>query len=259
MLSKRVAGAAALACYLAIAGQPALAKDPEAEAVFKAMSDFLVAQTSIAVEVDTTLEIVTADLMKVGFASSGALSVTRPDKLRMTRTGGIANVEVAFDGKTLGAYGKNLNIFARHAMEGTIDELIDTLRFEFGLELPAADLLSSDPHGIMMANVTDSQALGAGVIRGQVCDHVVFRTADVDWQIWVAQGDKPAPCRFTITSKMTVHSPSYSIDFTGWKFGADVAADDYQLKPGADAKEVKFTELQGLDEIPAPGSEGEAQ
>ena len=231
---------------------PAHAEEDEAKALFKAMTDFLARQQAIAVSYDATLEIVTADLEKVGLASSGTLGMTRPDKIRMTRTGGLANVELVFDGKTFSAYGKNLNAFARKPFEGSVDQLIDTLRLDVGLELPAADLLSENAYDIMMSNVTDAKALGEGIIRGQSCDHVAFRTAEADWQIWIAPGDKPLPCRFTITSKMTALAPSYDITFSGWKTGDDVPADDFQLKTADGAKEVNISQLKGLDEVPAP-------
>ncbi len=250
---------AAVAGCLASAVFPASAEESEAKAVFKAMSDFLAAQKSISASYDATLEIVTPEMMKVGLASSGALSFTRPDKIRMTRTGGIADVELVYDGKTLSAYGKSANAYAKLPLEGTVDDLVARLRDEFGLELPAADLLSSAPHDVMMENVIAARALGEGMIRGEMCDHLAFRTADVDWQIWVAQGDRPFPCRFTITSRMTALAPSYSIEFSGWKSGADAAADDYQLKPAAGAKEIAITELRGLDEVPEPAAEGSMQ
>ncbi len=238
---------------------PASAQDSEAKAAFKAMSDFLSQQATLSVSYDATLEIVTADLEKVGLASSGALNATRPDKLRATRSGGLANVELVFDGTEMSVYGKNLNVFAKQAFKGTIDELVDALRLEFGLELPAADLLSANPHDIMMLNVTDAQALGTGIIRGQTCDHLAFRTDDVDWQIWIAQGDKPFPCRFTITSKMTVMAPSYDITFSDWKSGAEVAKDDYKLVTAAGAAEVDISKLGSLDEVQMPKTEGAAQ
>jgi hypothetical protein len=242
-----------------LAAAPAQAEENEAKSLFMAMSDFLAQQPAISVSFDATVEIVTADLEKVGFASSGALNMSRPDKLRVTRKGGLADVEMVYDGKTLAAYGKNLNVFAKAPFEGGIDGLIETLRFEYGLELPAADLLSASPSEIMMSNVSSAKALGEGVVRGQACDHLAFRTAEADWQIWIAQGDKPFPCRFTITSKMTALAPTYDIQFSGWTSGADVPKDDYQLKTAEGAKEVKFNELEGLDEVPAPKSEGAAQ
>lgn len=236
---------------------PALAQEDEARTAFKAMADFLAQQKTLSVTYDSTLEIVTDDIQKVGLASSGSLTMTRPDKARITRSGGLANVELVTDGSELSVYGKNLNVYARHPFKGTLDELIDMLRLEFGLELPAADLLSANANDTMMANVIQAEALGIGVIRGQACDHLAFRTDDVDWQIWIAEGDKPFPCRFTITSKMTVLAPSYDITFSDWKSGAEVVADDYALKPAADAKQVEFGDLQGLDEVPK--SEGGAK
>ena len=58
---------------------------------------------------------------------------------------------------------------------------------------------------------------------------------------------------------MTIQATSESIEFTGWKSGAEVAADDYQLKTAADAKEVSMSELKGLDEVPEFATEGEEQ
>lgn len=238
---------------------PSMANEEDARAIFKSMSDFLTAQKTISFDYDATLEIVTLDIEKVGFASSGMLTAARPDSVRMTRTGGLADVEVVYDGKTLAAYGKNLNVFAKVPVEGSIDELVDILRLDFGAQIPAADLLSSNPYEIMMSNVTSGQDLGTGVIRGKVCDHLAFRTDEVDWQIWVEQGEKPYPCRFTIISRMTLLAPSYSIEFSGWKSSDEVAADDFQLKTGADAKEVDIKELGSLDMVPDTDAKGDAQ
>jgi len=43
----------------------------------------------------------------VGLASSGTLTLSRPDKLHATRTGGFTNIEMVFDGKTLTLLGKD--------------------------------------------------------------------------------------------------------------------------------------------------------
>jgi hypothetical protein len=254
-------GAVALAlsgagCLLAAA--PANADVSHAKDLFKAMSDYLVGQKAISFTYDATLEIVTSDLQRIGFASSGTAVLSRPDKIRMTRTGGFVDVELAYDGKTLAAMGKNQNVFAKAEMAGTIDELIDTLRFEYGLAVPAADLLSSNPNDTMMSNVTDVKDLGSGVIGGQECDHLAFRTEDTDWQIWIAQGEKPYPCRFSITSKLMAQAPSYTIQVTGWKAGEEVASDDFQLTTG-DAKEVQIGEFSGLGELPDLSGKADAQ
>jgi hypothetical protein len=256
----RSAGAAAAmaTCTMLMTALPATTVyAADAEQMFKAMTDYLGKQDALSFTYDSTIEVVTTDMQKVGLASSGTLSLKRPDKVRMTRTG-IADVELVSDGKSATALGKNLNIFATLPVEGTIDDLIDVLRFDFGFEAPAADLLSPKAYEIMTSNVTESKDFGSGVIGGQVCDHLGFRTNDTDWEIWIADGDAPYPCRVTITSKMMALAPSYTIQISNWKAGAGVATDDFKLATG-DAKEVKIEELGGLDDVAGMIKEGDAQ
>lgn len=231
----------------------------QAKALFKAMSDYVSSQNAIAFSYDSDIEVVTTDLQKLTFASSGSATVNRPDKIRMTRTGGFADVELSYDGKTLAIHGRNLNAFVKHPMTGSLDEVIDTLRTDLGLDAPAADLLSSNPQEVMMSNVTDAKDLGSGVIGGVECDHLAFRTPDTDWQIWITQGAKPRPCRLTITSKTLALAPEYRINVTEWKDGADVAAADFSLKAEAGAKEVEWDELSGLGDVPGALVQGAAQ
>src|SRR5690606_7330368 len=124
---------------------------------------------------------------------------SRPDKLRITRTGGFADVEMVFDGSVLSVLGKNSNLYAQVEAPGSVDELVDNLRANFGVELSGADLLLSNVHDALMDAVVDVKDLGSGVIGGVECNHLAFRTDSVDWQVWIAMGDKPYPCRYTIT------------------------------------------------------------
>jgi hypothetical protein len=58
-----------------------------------------------------------------------------------------------------------------------------------------------------MSEVNDVKDLGSGVIHGVECDHLAFRTKEVDWQIWIGQGARPYPCRYVITSKKVTGWP----------------------------------------------------
>jgi hypothetical protein len=237
--------------------QSAAADDAEPKQMFKTMTDYLAGQQAFSFKYDATLDIITADMMKVGLASSGSLTLQRPDKARMTRTG-VVDVELTYDGKTVSAIGKNLNVYTKIPLEGSVEDMIDTLRFAYGVEAPAADLLSPNAFAIMMENVTAGKDLGSGVIGGEVCNHVAFRTRDTDWEVWIADGDVPRPCRFTITSRMMAMAPSYTVQISDWKAGKDVAADDFMLQTG-DANEVKIEEMPGLDDLAGLLEEGDAQ
>jgi hypothetical protein len=226
----------------------ARADDAQAKTLFKAMSDYLAAQKAISFAFDSNLEVVTDQQQKLGLASSGTLTLNRPDKLHATRTGGFADVEMAYDGKTLTMLGKNANVFAKAEEPGTIDQLVDVLRNKYNRPVPAADLLMSDPYKELMPLVVDAKDLGSGVIRGVECDHLAFRTDEVDWQIWIAQGERPYPCRYVITSPKVKGSPQYTIDVREWKTGDEVASDGFNLTIPQGAKELKPGDVP--DELP---------
>ncbi len=241
----------AVLAMTAIASMPAVhADEAQAKALFKAMSDYLAAQKAISFEYDTNLDIVTKDGQKLGLASSGAATLNRPDKIRARRVGGFANVEMVFDGKTLSLLGKNANAYVQVQVPGTIDHLVDELRDKFHRPLPGADLLMSDVHSQLMPLVVDVKDLGSGVIHGVECDHLAFRTEEVDWQIWIAQGDRPYPCRYVVTSKQVAGGPQYTIDLRAWKTGAEVATDDFSFQAPPGAKQLEPSDLPDVDELP---------
>jgi hypothetical protein len=216
----------------------------EARKMLKAMSDFLAAQKSLSVGFDTVFEVVTPTDQKLGLASSGTATLVRPDKIRVARSGGFADFEILYDGKMLTFLGKNANLFTQVAAPGTVDQLIDTLQDKYNRPLPGADLLMTNSYDELMHDVYDSKDLGSGVINGVECDTLAFRKADVDWQIWIAQGERPYPCRFVITSRLVKGGPQYSIQFRDWKFCNDVAADDFAFKNASGAKQVELTDIK---------------
>ena len=226
---------------------------PEAHAKsrLKAMSDYMAQQQAFSFSYDTYLEVVTTQDQKLGLASSGTMAVNRPDKLRATRTGGFADVEFTFDGKTLTMFGKNANAYAQAAAVGTIDQLIDTLRLKYSRPIPGGDLLMSNIHDQLMPEVTDAKDLGSGVIDGVECDHLAFRTKDVDWQIWVAQGDRPYPCRYVITSTQVSKAPGYSIDLRDWRTDAAITPATFAFAAPVSAKKLDPGDLKDFDELPA--------
>ena len=232
----------------------------EAKRMLKAMSDFLGAQKTLSVRFNTVFEVVTPTDQKLGLASTGTATLSRPDKIRFARWGGFADYEILYDGKTLTFLGKNANLFTQVAAPGTVDQLIDTLQDKYNRPVPGADLLMTNSYDELMQDVYDLKDLGSGVINGVECDTLAFRKNDVDWQIWIAQGDRPYPCQFVITSKLESTDPQYTIQFADWKFGNDVAADDFAFKNGSNAKEVALKDVQEkLGDLPENFKLGDAK
>src|SRR5262249_1282210 len=113
-----------------------------------------------------------------------------------------------------------------------------------------ADLLSPNVYAQMMPNVKDVKDLGTGFIRGIECDHIAFQTDEVDWQLWIAHGNRPYPVRVIFTSKKVAGSPQYQIDVSDFKTGHAVSTPDFDFVPPPGAKLVQPSDLRSFDELP---------
>jgi hypothetical protein len=235
------------------------ADEADAKRILKAMSDYMAAQKFISFGFDATLEVVTKDGQKLALASSGTVTLNRPDKIRATRAGGFADIEMSFDGKTLTLLGKNHNLYTQLDVPGTIDHLVDELKDTYNRPLPAADLLLSNSYDALMADVVDVKDLGSGVIGGVECDYLAFRKDEVDFQIWIAQGNHPYPCRYVITSKRISGGPQYTIQTRDWKTGDEVAAADFSFKNPTKADKVELKDLTGASDLPDNFKKGDAK
>jgi hypothetical protein len=249
----RIAATAASIAVLSLAAtHGARAEDPAK--ILKGMSEYLASQKSLSAKFDSDIEVVTPELQKIQFTSSGEMKMNRPDKLRIRRTGGYADVELVYDGKTVSLYGNGAKSYVQSDLAGTIDQMIDTLQSRSGAGLPGADLLLSNSYDQLMANVIDGRHVGQGVVDGVECEHLAFRGPETDWQIWIEPGAKPVPRKWVITSKTVTGAPQYTLKIKDWKTDANPDG-DFAFKPPADASKVALdsTVIIEFDELP-PGT-----
>src|SRR5882757_2707643 len=243
----------AMVTAFAFTAPPARADDPAT--FLKAMSDYTSAQKSISATFDSDIEIVTPELEKIQFTSSGKLQLTRPDKLRVSRTGGYADVQLVYDGKTVSIYGNNAKSYAQADLAGTIDQLVDLIQAKSGAAMPGTDLLHSNAYDELMSNVILASHIGQGVVDGVECEHLAFRGVDTDWQIWIESGAQPVPRKYVITSKTVAGAPQYTLRIKEWKTDAVADADAFVFKAPAGATKVDLDSdvMVEFDELP-PGT-----
>src|SRR3954470_9701156 len=235
--SLRIAAAtASLAVLTAMTAPGARADDPAK--LLKAMSDYLAGQKSLSAKFDSDIEVVTPELQKIQFTSSGEMKMNRPDKLRIRRTGGYADVELVYDGKLVSLYGNNAKSYVQADLAGSVDQMIDTVQARSGAGLPGADLLLSNSYDQLMANVIEGKHIGQGVVDGVECEHLAFRGADTDWQIWIESGARPVPRKYVITSKTLAGAPQYTLRIKDWKTDAVADAETFVFKPPSGVTKV---------------------
>jgi hypothetical protein len=245
----KIAALAASLAFVAPTGAAGATPD-DAKDILKKMTDYIAAQKNVSAKYDSDIEVVTTQGQKISFASSGKILIQRPDKLRASRTGGYSDVDMVFDGKTLSILGKNLNSYTQIDAPGSLGKLVETIRDRTDVALPAADLFSSTAYADLTSDLTSAQHIGRGVVGGVECEHLAFRTADVDWQLWVQLGPNPIPRKYVITSKQVTGAPQYTVEFDDWQTDVPVAADSFTFTPPAGASKVAASDLRKENEVP---------
>src|SRR5262245_8189971 len=223
--------------------------------LLKAMTTYVASQNVVSAAFDSDVEVVTPELQKIQFTSSGQVLLNRPDKIRVTRTGGYTDVEMVFDGKMFTLLGKNLNAYVQSDMPGSLEQMVDQLHDKYQITLPGLDLLHTNAYDILMNDVIEAKHIGRGVVDGVECEHLAFRGLDTDWQIWIEVGQRPIPRKYVITSKTTTGAPQYTLRVKDWKTDAQVATDSFSFKEPSGAKKANVASLSDFDEIP-PGVVG---
>jgi hypothetical protein len=130
-----------------------------------------------------------------------------------------------------------MGYYATVAAPPTIRELLKTAYDKFGIELPLSDLfrwgLPDDRHD----DLTSGYAIGYAKINGVDTVQYAFRQGDIDWQIWIRQGDKPLPVKAVITTTSDEAQPQYSATLA-WNTNAEFAKDAFAFKAPKDAKPI---------------------
>lgn len=244
-------GALAVALGLALLASPAVGADvdPEANEILEEMSDYLPGLKALSVDIEIENEIVGFEGQKIQLSSSGSVLLERPGRLRVHRRGGVADVELFFDGKLLTIHSSSRNFYGSLERPGSIDDVIGTVRSELGLDAPAGDFFFADPLTGLLEGVMSGSYLGWGYVDGVRCHHLAFREEHVDWQVWVETGDTPRPRKYVITSKWVTAAPQYVVRFRNWNSSPEVGAEQFVFEPPEGARKVESIPVNEAGQI----------
>jgi hypothetical protein len=214
--------------------------DPKAAALLKKSTDYLGSAKAFTLRASFTDEVVLLDGQKIGSESWAQIFLRRPDHFRTVRHGVQENLNYYYNGKTMAFYEKGPNFYAMVPAPLTLDGMIDTLTDQYDVGIPGSDLFYSDAYAGMVDGVTDASYIGLEEVNGVPAHHLAFRKSDVDWQLWVRDGDQPVPVKYVITTKWITAAPSYSVLFTDWNMTPKFDNATFDFVPPAGARKIDF-------------------
>ncbi|NSL55209.1 DUF2092 domain-containing protein [Uliginosibacterium aquaticum] len=214
--------------------------EPEASALLKKATDFLAKQQKFSLNTRSSLEIVLDSGQKIQFDHTTAQSVQRPDKLRVERGGDLVKQLFIYDGKSLILSSPSQHVYARVPAPDTLEAMLDFARSSLDIIAPAGDLIYKDAYDILMTDVESGFVVGKGVVEGARCDHLAFRAPNVDWQIWIEDGQRPLIRKLILTTRDLASAPQFSVVVSRWDLMPAFTADTFRISPPKGAQKIDF-------------------
>lgn len=221
-----------------LVGAQAPAKDPAAVKILQNMTDYVSGLQQFSVHTENTYEDQLDSGQRVDLDIASDVTVRRPNKLHAARTGELTSQDFYYDGKTLTLYNASQGVYASQPAPKTVEALLDYAREELGVIVPAADLAYRGVFDILMQGVTSAVVVGKANIGGVICDHLAFSRPDVDFQVWIAEGDQPLPCKYVVTDTSTPAQISTVSVMSDWN-----------LAPGTPDAAFRFSPPEGVQAI----------
>jgi hypothetical protein len=228
-------------------GKPAPAAAPvtetqaQASAILTRMADFLAGTQRFSVSLNAGYDAVQKSGQKIEFGDTRKVTVSRPDRLRMEgeRSDGAKTLTV-FTGKEIVLIDETSNVYATAPQPGGLDDTIVHFVKDLGMKLPLAVLLVSQLPAELKARVRSVDYVERTNINGSPSHHLAARTDMVDFQVWVADGDKPLPRRVVISYKQAKGEPQFWAQFSDWNLAPALDDSTFLAKPPDGAQKVAF-------------------
>ncbi|MCU0976975.1 MAG: DUF2092 domain-containing protein [Steroidobacteraceae bacterium] len=234
----------------AAAHAQAVGADPQATQLLKRMTDYVGQLPRFSVDTAATVEAVLITGQKLQFNSTTRATLQRPDKLRSERVGDVLSQLFYYDGRTVTIYNPQDGYYATVPAPATIDAMLDFAREKLDVVAPAGDLLTLDAYERLMDGVTEGFVVGKSAIGGVRCDHLAFRSGDIDWQIWIEDGERPLPRKFVITSLDVERAPQFEVVMSNWSLKPRIPAGFFDFKPPPGARAIEFLPFGQAGEQP---------
>ena len=219
--------------------------DEQAMAVLKRATTILAQAKSFSVTIDAGFDAVQDSGQKIEFGETRKVVLRRPDRLRIDankRDGSSSGL--IFDGKEITVFHLKENVYATTAQSGSVDQALDFIVNDLDVRVPLAELLKSDLEKSLPQRMRSAAYVEQSSIGGVPCDHVAFRSDDVDAQLWITRDKQPLPRRVVITYKQADARPQFWAQFSDWNLSPQTPDSLFVYKPSKDAAKIAFSPRQ---------------
>ena len=228
---------------------PSGATEPRAESALRRMGRTLGGARSFSFRSTAVMDEQIGTEQTAQLARDARIVVRRPDRIFAEGKAGDDVLDLWYQGGSLTVLDKATNTTATVSTPGRIDPMLDEVAKKYGLTIPLADFIFSDPYKTLTADVQTARYVQQCDVDGVKCDHLLFTQEMIDWQIWIETGNAAVPRKFAIDYKSLPGRPSFTATFSDWNLSAP--SDEAQFTPQipSGAKKIELVQLlQGVEQ-----------
>jgi hypothetical protein len=218
--------------------------EPKAGDALRKMGTCLAGARQFSLSVQVTSDDILDSGQKIQLSNARKIVVVRPNRVYVELSGDLDNGQAVYDGQTFTILDNNQGTYSVTKVPDTLDEMMDYMVERYGLSMPLADILISDPYTSAIRNVRIGRYVGVHQVNGIKCHHLAFRQDLIDWQIWIEDSDTPLPRKLVITYKEQPGQPQFVAVFDKWNLSAQVPEGLFTFKAPAGAKRVDLNPIQ---------------
>ncbi len=246
-------------CLLALFGGRAFSQqtqrasgiDPKADELLRKMSDLLAGAKTFSFRTDEVHEKIRRNGEKKEIRFTREVIVRRPDGLWQRAIGsGPNNLDFTFwyDGTTVVLQSNAMEMFAKTAAPGNIDDTMNYIGDRFDIPMPMGDVISYSIYDSTIGEGTTGNYVKVDDIEGVACHQLSFHAEVVDWTVWISQGEKPVLCRLQITYKSVEKEPKVLMTFRDWNFAPVISASTFTHVPVDGYSRIRIARYRAEEE-----------
>ena len=242
LLTVPVGAAAASEDELAAAREAARKADmEEAMGLLEEMFDQLERLTRFGFVAQTGYDALQETGQKLEFGGRRRFLVRRPDRMRVeaTRRDG-ERATLFFDGRRISMDLPLHDAYATVDKQGSLDEAIDYLEEGLDEPVPLLNLAETEMYAELVPRIRYALVVGDATIDGVPCDHLAFQGEEVDFQLWLRQGERPLPMRIVIDYKREPGRPQFRARLSEWDLVPDARDVLFDYTPPDGAERIPF-------------------
>jgi hypothetical protein len=220
------------------------------------MARFLASTRKFSATLRIGYDVMQSNGQKVEFGEVRELAVERPNHVRIEEQAshGGRNL-MLFDGKQVTMFDNKTNAYAQAPQPSDIDSTVVYFVRDLKMRLPLAPLLMAHLPAELQGRVQSIDYVEQTEIMGKPAHHILARTTNVDFQVWIADSKRPLPLRIVLTYPKENGQPQFWADFSKWNLSPHFGKAAFAFKPPADAKKIVFAvQIQSQPGISQPGS-----